>query len=311
MSSKKKKADGGTTPAAIEGVEDPAAGAAPPETGLPPVRELAAPSPARTFNGLPIPDVATHFRVRRVDVGGGTKEHLSFGQRDGVVVSEWPISEISGPELLRRHGPGTYRVVWTRHAPDGHVTVLPGRSRNVELKAGIEPPPPGAIDAGAGTAAPPGTWRCCGVPWPETVNFCAMCGKGKSAAQGGGISSLVGGDLLAGIQLAMSLMRETRQTAESEADRRLERERQDFEMRIARERHQYEMDMRAQQARHEMMMRDAGKSPDVDAGALARQFPTPWARAWTSSRTRSRTRPRKPRRPGKRSTPRSRLCSGS
>jgi hypothetical protein len=243
-----------------------------PDVPLLPAANATESTPARMFNGREIPAVATHFRVRRETGEGDLKEKLSFGQREGVAITEWPVEELTGAEILRRHGPGKYRIVWVVNRPGSKYKVLPGASQSIELGSQATPPIEAGRGAGADAAvAPPGTWSCCGNPWPDACKFCALCGRSQSAAKGGGISSLVGGDMLAGIQLAMSLMRETRESAESEADRRIARERQDFEMRMARERHQYDMDMRAQQARHDMMMRDAGKSPDVDPRSIAEQ----------------------------------------
>jgi hypothetical protein len=256
--------------------------AAPPPVEAEPApvtRQLPEANPIRQFNGVAIPAACTHFRLRRHP----SREPLTFGQREGVVISEWPIDDLSGPEVLRRHGPGTYRVVWVVRHPDGKPKVLPyGMTFEIlaPARAGVASP---SVADSSGHAAPAAPFACCGVDWPTPLRFCGSCGKPSPASAASGLApaalsglpslptSAVGGDLLLGFKLATEIIRDARSAADAEADRRLERERQDFQMRIERERHQFDMDLKAQQARHEIMLRDAGKAPDVNPADIARQ----------------------------------------
>jgi len=235
------------------------------ETGLPPVAELPPADVLREWNGAAIPSDATHFRLKRHP----TKERLTFGDRDGVVVYEWPLSELSAPELLRRHGPGLYRIQWFSRFRDGSGKLEPrGQTPAFELKAprvATVPSPP-ANDAG---------FVCCGATWPDAARFCAVCGKprGALAAPPPAVPMAGAGPemFMAGMQMAMSMFRDMNQVAQHEADRRVAKEQHDHEVRMQRERQQFELDLKAQAMRYDRMMHDAGQSAPADATVIAAQ----------------------------------------
>lgn len=83
-----------------------------------------------------IPRGASHWRLSQQVAGGWSRcEHSAGGE---VVVSEWPLSELSLPVIRSRWGAGSYRVTWIASQPRRRVC---GTGRVFTLRPPPPPPP--------------------------------------------------------------------------------------------------------------------------------------------------------------------------
>lgn len=90
----------------------------------------------------PAPQNATHWRLHSAPTDARPAQMtLRVGS---VWQVQWPIEELSDETILRRWGPGRYRLSW--YGPDGGMSI--GRGRAIVVEATAD-------DMGASSAAPP------------------------------------------------------------------------------------------------------------------------------------------------------------
>lgn len=102
-----------------------------------------------------LPRGVTHWRIARLV--GNSYDPLAWEQEGtGIVLREWPLSELSSAIVRQRWGTGTFRVTWVRARPNGGLQILNlGRQLTLTHPGGAghtsqqpsAPPPQSAIGA--------------------------------------------------------------------------------------------------------------------------------------------------------------------